>query len=250
MALAGVASAADTSVFSDLSVTSTENGITWDATTKKLTAGTGYTLAYGTGANAQTSLSFTLNLTKAAAYSSDTKCELITIYATQDDGTVPNTYGLWLTKNGLSGRWNDTEYNTRAGNNTVAEYSGVLSIDSIISNNSNVYTLDGEKYITLTLVTDLSANDNPGQADNVGTTTYDADGKRVWYCEALAGASLQKFNSIVLDTNYITSAAITPSLLSPEAAGAQTARLVPEPTTATLSLLALAALAARRRRMK
>ena len=249
MALAGVAAAdVTTSVFTDLTTTSTVNGITWDSSQGTLTAGSGYTLATHTGENAQTSLSFTLNLTQAAAYSSDDLCKLITIYTKKDNGDAANTYGLWLTKNGLSGRWDDGQYNTRGDNNNIAEYSGVVSIDSIISGNSNVYTLNGEKYITLTLVTDLSASNLDGQADNVGATTYDADGERVWYCEALASSSLHNFTSIELNTNYISAAAITPVLLSPEAAGSQAAKLVPEPTTATLSLLALAGLAVRRRR--
>lgn len=249
MALTGVAAAdVTTSVFTDLTTTSTVNGITWNSTQDTLTAGAGYTLACHTGENAQTTLSFTLNLTQAAAYNGDDLCELITIYTKKDNGDASTTYGLWLTKNGLSGRWDTDEYNTRGKGNNVAEYSGVVSIDSIISDNSTVYTLNGEKYITLTLVTDKSASNNSGQANNVGATTYDANGERVWYCEALASSSLHNFTSIELNTDYISAAAITPVLLSPEAAGEQATMLVPEPTTATLSLLALAGLAVRRRR--
>lgn len=248
MALAGVVSAADTFVFADLSVSAPENGISWNAETKKLTADTGYTLATNTGSNAQTALTFALNLTQAATYSSADLCPLITIATANNSGVAQSTYGLWLTDDGLSGRWGNDEYNTRGSNNTLAEYSGVVSIESILTGNSNVYTVNGEKYISLTLVTDKSCSNNSGDTNNVGVTTYDADGNRVWYCEALAGSSLNQFTSIELNTDYISSAAITPTLLSPTAAGTQAAMFIPEPATATLSLLALAGLAARRRR--
>lgn len=240
-ALLGLATAhATTTTFWDLSNDAVINNIQWNAATGTFTALEGGQLCTTvSGQQARATVSFTLNLTAAANAQLTEKVALFTIDSNTD-------FGLWLTPTGISGRWNNDEYNTRASNNSAAEYSGVVSITSIMENNTNVFTVEGNTYIGLTLVADKACDNN--NTGNVGLTLYDAAGDRVWYCEALGSADNQNYDGFILNTDYIDlSASITPSVLSSTAAG-QAAALIPEPATATLSLLALAGLAARRRR--
>ncbi len=238
--LASAESALTTTVFKDLNTSTTLNNITWNATAGTITAANGGILcSTASSKQARATISFTLNLTAAAAVTG--KTDFITVDSSTD-------YGLWLTADGISGRWDTGEYNTRGDKNTVAEYSGVVSIDSILSSNNNVYTVDENKFIALTLVLDRAADNNAGNGDNVGATLYDASGSRVWYCEALGSGSNTSYDGYTLNTNFITSASITPDIVTSEKAGKLAAALVPEPATATLSLLALVSLFARRRR--
>ena len=244
LALAGVA-AAETATFSDLTqdkaITLSDNNstITWSATDETFT-GSIYTTV--SGQQARASVSFTLNLTEAATVGS-TKTELVTI--TKND--YASTMGLWLVDGKISGRWNDGTYDKVSGEGNPGTASGQVSIASILADNENVFTLDGDKFIALTLVLDRTSDSN--NKNNVGMVLYDVDGSVVWNCCSLGAAGFSTYDAIKLNTDYVGNAAsITNVVLSPVDAGTQAAALIPEPTTATLSLLALAGLAARRRR--
>ena len=245
LALAGVATATTTK-FTDLSQDVTVGNLVWNSTDGTITATTGHAadLYDSVSAKGQSSLSFTLNLTQAATVTTDVA--LITIDSEND-------YGIKLKSTGISGFWPTKDnpiddYNGRGSNNTLAEYSGIVAINDILTGNETVYTLGSDKLIALTLVIDRPCDNNSGNGNNVGLTLYDVNGERVWYCEALGASSNTSISSFKLNTDYITSAAVTPALLSASQAGSAAAALIPEPTTATLSLLALAGLAARRRR--
>ena len=242
LALAGVATAT-TTTFTDLTqdktITLSDGGsITWSATDSTFTGSIYSTVS---GQQARASVSFTLNLTKAATVGS-TKTELVTI--TKND--YINTMGLWLVDGKISGRWNNDTYDIVSGANNPGTASGQVSVTSIIDNNENVFTSDGDKFIALTLVLDRTSDAyNP---NNVGMVLYDADGSVVWNCCSLGTADFSTYDAIKLNTDYVGNAAsITNAVLSSAEAATQAA-LIPEPATATLSLLALAGLAARRRR--
>ena len=246
LALAGVAVAdtATTTIFTDLTqdktITLSDNSsIIWSATTDTFTGSIYSTVS---SQQARASMSFTLNLTDAATVGS-TKTELVTITKTGYD----NTIGLWLVDGKISGRWNDGTWDKVTGEGNPGTASGQVAISSILTNNENVFTLDGDKFIALTLVLDRTCDAN--NSDNVGMVLYDADGSVVWNCCSLGAAGFTTYDAIKLNTDYVGNAAsITNAVLSPTDAGTQAAAIVPEPTTATLSLLALAGLAARRRR--
>ncbi len=243
LALTCVATAA-TTTFTDLTqdktITLTDtSSITWSATTDTFTGS-----IYSTVSNqqARASMSFTLNLTDAATVGS-TLTELVAITKTGYESTM----GLWLVDGKISGRWNNGTFDQVSGAGNPGTASGQVAISSILNNNENVFTLDGDKFIALTLVLDRTSDSN--NRDNVGMVLYDADGSVVWNCCSLGAAGFTTYDAIKLNTDYVGNAAsITNAVLSPTDAGTQAAALVPEPTTATLSLLALAGLAARRRR--
>ena len=245
LALAGVAAAdtATTTIFTDLTqdktITLSDNSsITWSATDATFTGDICSTV---TGEQARASVSFTLNLTDAATVGT-TKTELVTITKTD----YVNTIGLWLVDGKISGRWNDGTYDEVSGQNNPGTASGQVAITSILNDNDNVFTVDGDKFIALTLVLDRTCD--AYNTDHVGMVLYDADGSVVWNCCSLGAAGFTTYDAIKLNMDYVGSAAsITNAVLSPTDAGTQAA-LIPEPTTATLSLLALAGLAARRRR--
>ena len=245
LALASVAVAdTATTIFTDLAQDKTitlseDSRITWSATEATFT-GDIYTAV--TGAQARASVSFTLNLTDAATVGS-TQTELVTITKTGYDGII----GLWLVDGKISGRWKDETFDTVNGTDHGGTASGQVSIASILADNENVFTVDGDKFIALTLVLDRACDGF--NKDNVGMVLYDADGSVVWNCCSLGTSGLSTYDAIKLNLDYVGSAAsITNAVLSPTDAGTQAAALIPEPTTATLSLLALAGLAARRRR--
>ena len=246
LALAGVAVAdtATTTIFTDLTqdktITLSDNGsITWSATDATFT---GDICATVTNEQARASVSFTLNLTDAATVGS-TKTELVTITKTGYNSTM----GLWLVDGKISGRWNGDTFDKVTGQNNPGTASGQVAITSILNDNDNVFTVDGDEFIALTLVLDRTCD--AYNADHVGMVLYDADGTAVWNCCSLGAAGFATYDAIKLNMDYVGSAAsITNAVLSPTDAGTQAAALIPEPTTATLSLLALAGLAARRRR--
>ena len=244
MALAGVA-LADTATFSNLSLNETitlsnGNSITWTATDGAFT-GAG---VYSTVSNqqARASVSFTLNLTEAASVGS-TKTELVTITKEGYDSVM----GLWLIDGKISGRWNNGTYDKVSGEGNPGTASGQVSINSIINNNENIFTVGEDKFIALTLVLDRTSDAT--YRNNVGMVLYDEDGDVVWNCCSLGASGFASYDEIKLNTDYVGNvASVTNAVLSPADAGAQAAALVPEPATATLSLLALCGLAARRRR--
>ncbi len=114
----------------------------------------------------------------------------------------------------------------------------------IDSNITADFTADGREYATFTLTT---GKVTAGTSDRVGFTGADADGNLTW-ASAYSTASNTVVDEILLNTAYLTSVAITPESVTDKATIQTISHTIPEPATATLSLLALAGLAARRRR--
>ncbi len=107
---------------------------------------------------------------------------------------------------------------------------------------------------TVGSIYDISAENPNGFAsftlsvDRTGTALYNSAGVAILDSSSLHAAGNHYVGEIMLNSEYIDNVAITPSKLTDVASIKTVSLLVPEPTTATLSLLALAGLAARRRR--
>ncbi len=228
MALAGVAMA-DTQVW-DLSTSVTSGDYLYDATTGLFTdnaevEGTVLNEADGSG-KIQTNISFTLNLTQAMD-----KVTEDTLILNMD---MAGDIGLCVTTTGLRGTWNG------------AAWGDVVAYDALLADSGVFTTADGDKCLTLTFVetygsgvqvwsstTKLLNADGLKSASNTGVASIYANAD---YIKALQFAPGWEGDNIV-DTNKAF------DVVAVEKLGA-----ISEPTTATLSLLALAGLAARRRR--
>lgn len=181
------------------------------------------------GANQiQTNISFVLNLTRAQALTEDT------LLLNMDMG---GDIGLCLTTAGLRGAWGGS-----AWGDTVS-YETLLADD-------NVFTaVNGDTCITLTFA----------QSYGSGVQVWNND-STIWTGGGLKASGNTSLSSIYVDADYIGCLQFTPemkgdAIVETNAAFDATVKKmiaaapsVPEPTTATLSLLALAGLAARRRR--
>ncbi len=185
------------------------------------------------GDKAAITVAFTLNLTQALL--TETQVDLIGISGNSGD------VGLTLLGDGKAqGKWNGgTDGSSRMTLSDLSSYA---------------YTVGEELFVTLTL-TASKPSGNGGR----GVQVYVNDGTCVFNHSSLATNNNTSFDAITVNTSLISSIAIDPShpefvtagASSPEAAAigrALQAAVIPEPTTATLSLLALAGLAARRRR--
>ena len=231
MALAGVAMA-DTQVW-DLSTSVTSGAYLYDATTGLFTdnAGVDGTVLNETdgGGKIQTNISFTLNLTEAKKVISDT------LILNMDMG---GDIGLCVTTTGLASTWGGTTSSSR----------GSVSYDTLLADSGVFTNADGDKCITLTFVETYGSGVqvwsnttkliNDGSLKSSGNTSLTSIYANNDIIEALQFAPGWEGDAIV-DTNAAFSAAVIEKLGAPA---------IPEPTTATLSLLALAGLAARRRR--
>ena len=222
MALAGVAMA-DTQVW-DLSTSVTSGDYKYDATTGKFTdnaevAGTVLNDANGDG-RIQTNICFTLNLTEAMTVTAET------LLLDMDMG------------GDIASTWGGTTSSSRAS----------VSYETLLADSGVFTDKDGDKCLTLTFVqtygsgvqvwssTTKHINDSGIKASS--NTSLSGIYVNAGYIEALQFAPGWEGDSIV-NTNAAFDAAVVEKLGAPA---------VPEPTTATLSLLALAGLAARRRR--
>ncbi len=229
MAMAGVAMAS-TQVW-DLSTSVTSGEYLYDATTGKFTDNSevdGTVLNDANGSNQiQTNISFTLNLTKAMALTSDT------LLLNMDMG---GDIGLCVTTGGLRGAWQSGAWGDTVSYDTLLADSGVFT------------TADGDKCLTLTFVqtygegvqvwSDTAKLFNGTGLKASGNTSVASIYANAGIIEALQFAPGWQGDAIV-NTNAAFAAAAVEKLGAPA---------IPEPTTATLSLLALAGLAARRRR--
>ncbi len=228
MALAGVAMA-DTQVW-DLTTSVTSGDYLYDATTGLFTdnadvAGTVLNDANGAG-QIQTNISFVLNLTEAMAVTSDT------LILNMDMG---GDIGLCVTTTGLRGAWQG------------AAWGDAVAYDALLADSGVFTTADGDKCLTLTFVetygsgvqvwSDTTKHLDAGGLKASGNTSLTSIYANAGIIEALQFAPGWEGDAIV-NTNAAFAAAAVEKL------GA----VIPEPTTATLSLLALAGLAARRRR--
>ena len=248
MALGGIAFGEGT-MFTDLSATTTIDNITYTPGVEL--AGLPFTDGVSIGSFQDSdgnmagvygdkpafTVAFTLNLTQAL--STETQVDLIGISGDSAD------MGLTLLGDGTAqGKWN-------AGTHGDAR----LTLSDL---SSYAYVMGEESFVTLTL-TASKPNANGGR----GIQVYVNDGTCVYNHAGLGTNNNTKFDAITINTELISSIAIVSGFsvvnagaASPEA-GAVGAALqaavipapsVPEPATATLSLLALAGLAARRRR--
>lgn len=229
MALAGVAMA-DTQVW-DLSTSVTSGDYLYNATTGLFTdnAGVDGTVLNETdgGGKIQTNISFTLNLTKAMAVTSDT------MILNMD---MAGDIGLCVTTSGLRGAWNGAAW----GDN--------VTYDALLADSGVFTTADGDKCLTLTFVETYGSgvqvwSDTTKLLDAAGLKSSSNTSVASIYANAGIIEALQFApgweGDAIVNTNAAFAAAAVEMLGAPA---------VPEPTTATLSLLALAGLAARRRR--
>ena len=225
--------AADTRVF-DLSTSVTDSGSAYlyDASTGAFTdnaAIEGTVLNETNGSNQiQTNISFVLNLTEAMKVSSNTTLLLMDM----NGGDV----GLCLTTTGVASTWNG---NTSSSRKSVT-YTTLLQDSSVFTD------ADGNQCITLTMA----------QTYGSGVQLY-SNNAQLFSDTGLKSQSNTELTSVTLGTAYVEAVQFAPGWLTSEAAWktknktfdtAARAVLTPEPTTATLSLLALVGLAARRRR--
>ena len=231
---------ADTQVW-DFSTSVTEGDYLFDAQTGLFTDNAdvdGTVLSEtNTEGQIQTNICFTLNLTEAQKVTTNTK--LIHMDMT---GNGSGDIGLFVTTSGLATTW---QGDTNASRGSVS-YETLLNDSSVFTN------ADGDKCITLTFV--QAYNNSMGVHVWSNTTKYITDG-------GLKSASNKALASIYVNGAYVEALQFVPGYVGDaikdtnaafnavvvEKIGATTPS-VPEPATATLSLLALAGLAARRRR--
>ena len=225
LALAGAASAATTQVW-DLSQSVTSGDFLYDASTGLFTDNTDVegTVLNGVDGSSkiQTNISFTLNLTKAMEVTSDT------LLLNMDTG---GDIGLALTTSGLSGAWQGSSWGDAISYDTLLADSGVFA------------DIEGNKYITLTFVETYGS----------GVQVWSNTTKHIDY-SGLKSSSNTSLASIYVNSGYVEALQFETewkgdAIVNTNVAfNAEAMQVIPEPATATLSLLALAGLAARRRR--
>ncbi len=244
LGLTAAASAA-TTTFTDLTSSTTSGNVTLtvNGTTATITA-SDTSLYTSTDNQAQSSVSFTLNLTaildalNSGSISGDEDTELLTM----NYGNA-NYTGLYLNSSGqLQTRWGSSVYD-QGNTYTLFTYDDTTSSYTIASGLNTTTLDDGTVVLALTYTQDMAT-----RSGGTGAKVYDSTGTALITDSTLASSSNTTLSSITLNAAYITSASVDSSLLSASDAGAAAAALVPEPATATLGLLALGALALRRRR--
>lgn len=227
LALAGAASAATTQVW-DLSQSVTSGDFLYNASTGLFTdnsevEGTVLNGADG-GGRIQTNITFTLNLTAAQTVTGDTN-----LLQMDMGGDI----GLALTTTGLAGTWQGGTGSSRVS----------VAFETLLADSGVFADIEGNKYITLTFV-----------------ETY-GSGVQVWSntTKLIDDAGLKSSSNTSLSSIYVNSGYVEALQFETEWKGedivntnvafnAEAMQVIPEPATATLSLLALAGLAARRRR--
>ncbi|MBO5683504.1 MAG: PEP-CTERM sorting domain-containing protein [Akkermansia sp.] len=182
----------------------------------------------------------TLNLTAMSQASVTGNFENIITFGAQND------LGLGLNSSGqVQGLWEAT-----AGSGAALWSSSPKYAVSNLLDNSNVFVEDNVSYLTLGVVVGGDYQTNGYQGIG-GLVAYDADGTKVFEMNRLsaAGNAVDGITSITINSAFVTQADIyTEVPYIAGGVGSWAVKYIPEPTTATLSLLALAGLAARRRR--
>ena len=239
MTLAGVASAG--TEFTDLSTNKTLSGITYTIPTtgSYLGAFTGTIAASGGGGVAHTGVAITLNLNSINKYFESDTATAVTLI-NFDNNHID--LGLALTKEGITA--------THAG--TVWDDSRNFTISYAALNEASWVGADANTYVTITVCHSYASGANGG------IMVY-SDSKKLGGQNALGYTNNSTMNAIQINTDYVISSSITPGWTDSAPAIALASNLatstkavitsnVPEPATATLSLLVLCGLCARRRR--
>ncbi len=242
LAVSAMGAQAATTYFHDLSQTTTVNGLTFTRvvdgystiTTSDNSANPLYT-AY-TSNQAATTVSFTFDLTALKEnYDGNTTMAGV-LFKRSNDSTINGaSISIYRSSAGKYEAWVSTM--TEAGVSTTI---ATKCIDSDIVAD---FTANGREYATFSLITGPIKNNTL----NVGFVGADAQGNLTWASDYQT-AHNQEITKVLLNTDYVTSAAITPYYVTDATTLTNISRNIPEPATATLSLLALAGLAARRRR--
>lgn len=246
LALAGVAAAGTTTV-TDLTTSVTSGNVTYTAPTT--TGGEGSFSGAGIwesggGSRAHGALTFTLNLTELAKLTTQTY--LVTVDSSSDLGLI---WGQYNEEWGIAGNWQ--------GSLWAKDGTSFVSLDTLMADAWSVADNATDGFITLTMTV---ANTEGTQG---GMQLYKAGSGTSYYTtNGLGSSSNTSIDAFKFDTSLIENVAVTSGWVAGSTAsslgtnlettftsahGGKVA-LVPEPTTATLSLLALAGLAARRRR--
>ncbi len=229
LALAGAASAATTQVW-DLSQSVTSGDFLYDASTGLFTDNSEVEGTVLNSVNAtshiQTNITFTLNLTAA---------QTVTGYTQLLKMDMGGDIGLALTTTGLAGSWGDSTSSSR----------GSVTFETLLADSGVFDGANGNKYITLTFV--------EAYGSSVGVQVWSNTTKLI-DDTGLKSDGNKSLTSIYVNSGYVEALQFETewkgdAIVSTNVAfNGEAMQVIPEPATATLSLLALAGLAARRRR--
>ena len=236
MTLAGCAMGATTDIL-DLSKDTTVGNLTYDVESGNITTALNSDLYQVNDGGTQTILTFKFNLTKAQTLTENTS-----IFTLDFSGTNAKDVGLVATSTGLYSASNGT---VSTNGKTWAELG---DLSSCLTTGS-----DNDQYIVLTMAHIPSNAANPK-----GVVVYDTTGDIFSDSDARNAGGGFTIDSIYVNNQLIAAVEVN-SLWPGDGKGpagrteafiqtSEKSLTVPEPTTATLSLLALAGLAARRRR--
>lgn len=221
---------ATTTDFLDLSETTTIGNLTFDSTTSTITTTVGTDMWQINNAGLQTILTLKINLTQASGVSADTS--IVTFDFTD---SARADVGLMATSTGLSASLGGSTENR----------SSVSWADLATKTNCLTMGSDGDQYIVLSFAHIPARGNGASLADDAGYLFQDAEARHANSTDTLAGI---KVNTALLAAIEVKSDWATPNTLVVPFVTTSASSIIPEPTTASLSLLALAGLAARRRR--
>ena len=228
LALAGVASAATTQVW-DLSQSVTSGDFLYNASTGLFTDNSEVEGTVLNSINAeskiQTNITFTLNLTAAQTVTEQTQ-----LLKMDMGGDI----GLAITTTGLAGTWGDS-----------TSGRGAVTFETLLADSGVFADIEGNKYITLTFV--------EAYGSDIGVQVWSNTAKYI-NDTGLKSSGNTSLSSIYVNSGYVEALQFETEWKGDDivntnvAFNAEAMQVIPEPATATLSLLALAGLAARRRR--
>ncbi len=249
-----------TAIFTDLSKdasitiddavgTATDTTINYTATTGTFTASVDGGLSYGTNQQC-TNLTFALDLGALQSVlnnaTDNTTYTLVAFYfqgastttTDEETGTSTTTYPN-SGKNGVALRFNASTGEVFTAHSDNYGSSWTRWVDN------NDTTLDTTTLSGLTSTMVLQTGTGGG---NAYLNLFNDEGTGILTRKGLGSKNNNAVTSIVVDTDFITAASIEPTRALNAEGMKAAAAAIPEPATATLSLLALAGLAARRRR--
>ncbi|PND06772.1 hypothetical protein CXT88_07505 [Akkermansia muciniphila] len=184
--------------------------------------------------------SITLSLNLSAMRSAIQEADFFNILLVDlriSENSTSGSIGLMLTADGLKFAYQGSVWSPGA--------SAYLSLESLANLS---YTVEETDYVTLTLVAAVQSDGAKGTkvVDDKGNGVPCNNGRNFAYTDLTTS---QNYQTVLVNTDYVTGMGITPGVATPEEIVAATRSLaVPEPATASLSLLGLAALMVRRRR--